>query len=91
MDGGAVAAAADGDNVPPTGTAPTGFEALFSIDRSLLDAKARASLDTIQKNWKVMSDYNDQIFQLWAQGRLDEGDAVSPATSGTSSTSSTRR
>ena len=24
-----------------------------------------------------MSDYNDQIFQLWAQGQLDEGDAVS--------------
>ncbi|MBY3555960.1 methyl-accepting chemotaxis protein, partial [Modestobacter lapidis] len=24
-----------------------------------------------------MSDYNDQIFTLWAQGRLDEGDALS--------------
>ena len=24
-----------------------------------------------------MSDYNDQIFALWAQGRLDEGDAMS--------------
>jgi methyl-accepting chemotaxis protein len=24
-----------------------------------------------------MSDYNDQIFQLWAEGRLDEGDAMS--------------
>jgi hypothetical protein len=55
----------------------TGFEKLFSIDRSLLDSKARASLDTIQKNWTVMSDYNDQIFQLWAAGRLDEGDAMS--------------
>ena len=77
VDGGAVAAAPDGDNVAAYRDGATGFEALFSIDRSLLDAKARASLDTIQKNWTVMSDYNDQIFQLWAQGRLDEGDAVS--------------
>ena len=35
-----------------------------------------------------MSDYNDQIFALWAAGRLDEGDADRPpARSGTSSTS----
>ena len=68
VDGGAVAAAPDGDNVAAYRDGATGFEKLFSIDRSLLDAKARASLDTIQKNWTVMSDYNDQIFQLWAAG-----------------------
>src|SRR4051794_16086210 len=77
VDGGAVAAAEDGDNVAAYRDGAAGFEKLFSIDRSLLDEKARTSLDTIQENWKVMSDYNDQIFQLWAQGRLDEGDAVS--------------
>ncbi len=77
VDGGAVAAAPDGDNVSAYRDGAKGFEALFSIDRSLLDAKARKSLDTIQQNWVVMSGYNDQIFQLWAQGRLDEGDAVS--------------
>ena len=77
VDGGAVAAAPDGDNVKAYRDGAKGFEALFSIDRSLLDAKARTSLDTIQANWRKMSDYNDQIFQLWAQGRLDEGDAVS--------------
>jgi methyl-accepting chemotaxis protein len=77
VDGGAVAAAPDGDNVAFYTDGATGFEKLFSIDRSLLDSKARASLDTIQKNWTVMSDYNDQIFQLWAAGRLDEGDAMS--------------
>jgi hypothetical protein len=77
VDGGAVAAAENGDNVPNYRDGAKGFEQLFAIDRSLLDAKARTSLDTIQQNWKVMSDYNDQIFQLWGQGRLDEGDAVS--------------
>jgi len=77
VDGGAKAAAADGDNVAAYRDGAKGFEKLFSIDRSLLDQKARTSLDTIQENWKVMSKYNDQIFQLWAAGRLDEGDAVS--------------
>jgi methyl-accepting chemotaxis protein len=77
VDGGAAAAAEDGDNVGFYRDGAAGFEKLFSIDRSLLDQKAKDSLDTIQKNWKVMSDYNDQIFQLWAAGRLDEGDAMS--------------
>jgi methyl-accepting chemotaxis protein len=77
VDGGAVAAAESGDNVATYRDGAKGFEALFSIDRSLLDEQAQASLDTIQQNWTVMSDYNDQIFRLWAQGRLDEGDAVS--------------
>ena len=77
VDGGAVAAAPDGDNVAFYTDGATGFEKLFSIDRSLLDSKAQASLDTIQENWTVMSDYNDQIFQLWAAGKLDEGDAMS--------------
>src|SRR3954454_6383400 len=77
VDGGAKAAAEGGDNVAAYRDGAKGFEKLFSIDRSLLDETARTSLDTIQENWKVMSDYNDQIFQLWAQGRLDEGDAVS--------------
>ena len=40
VDGGAVAAAPDGDNVALLhATAPTGFEKLFSIDRSLLDPR----------------------------------------------------
>ena len=77
VDGGAVAAAADGDNVAAYRDGAAGFERLFTIDRGLLDESARTSLDTIEENWAVMSDYNDQIFQLWAQGRLDEGDAVS--------------
>src|SRR3954463_8101626 len=77
VDGGAVAAAQDGDNVKAYRDGAAGFEKLFTIDRSLLDGKARKSLDTIQQNWKVMSDFNDQIFQLWAAGKLDEGDAVS--------------
>src|SRR5689334_186267 len=77
VDGGAVAAAPTGDNVKAYKDGAAGFEKLFTIDRSLLDAKGRTSLDTIQTNWKAMSAYNDQIFQLWAQGELDQGDAVS--------------
>jgi methyl-accepting chemotaxis protein len=77
VDGGAVAAAPDGDNVAAYRDGAEGFERLFSIDRSLLDDKGRESLDAIESNWAVMSDYNDQIFQLWAAGQLDEGDAVS--------------
>ncbi|GAA3177325.1 hypothetical protein GCM10010531_33760 [Blastococcus jejuensis] len=77
VDGGAVAAAPDGDNVAAYRDGAAGFEELFAIDRTLLDETARTSLDTIEQNWAVMSDYNDQIFELWAQGRLDEGDAVS--------------
>ena len=39
--------------------------------------KGRESLAAIETNWRAMSDYNDQIFELWAAGRLDEGDAMS--------------
>jgi methyl-accepting chemotaxis protein len=77
VDGGAVAAAPNGDNVKNYTDGAKGFEALFAIDRSQLGAKGRASLDTIQTNWQKMSAFNDQIFALWAQGRLEEGDAVS--------------
>ncbi|SFL60101.1 methyl-accepting chemotaxis protein, partial [Geodermatophilus ruber] len=77
VDGGAVAAAPDGDNVTTYRGGAEAFERLFDLDRSQLDAEGRASLDTIEENWAVMSDYNDQIFTLWSQDRLDEGDAVS--------------
>ena len=75
--GGEVAAAPDGDNVAFYTDGAEGFDELFAIDRSQLDAEAEASLAVIQENWTAMSDYNDQIFALWAQGRLDEGDAMS--------------
>ncbi|MGY1748602.1 methyl-accepting chemotaxis protein [Modestobacter sp. SYSU DS0511] len=77
VDGGAAAADPNGDNVPNYRDGATGFEELFSLDRDLLDADGRASLDAIEANWTAMSDFNDQIFALWAQDRLDEGDAVS--------------
>ncbi|SNR71333.1 methyl-accepting chemotaxis protein [Blastococcus mobilis] len=75
--GGQTAAAPDGDNLANYRDGAEGFERLFEIDRSQLDAEAEASLAVIQENWTAMSDYNDQIFALWAQGRLDEGDALS--------------
>ncbi|RBY92730.1 methyl-accepting chemotaxis protein [Blastococcus sp. TF02A-30] len=77
VDGGAVAAAPEGDNVPNYRDGAEGFEQLFDLDRSQLDETAEASLDTIEANWAQMSDYNDQIFALWQQDRLDEGDALS--------------
>ena len=67
---------------PPTRTATTspttedgadGFEKLFSIDRSRWTQTARASLATIEENWSEMSDYNDQIFALWAPGAARPG------------------
>ncbi|RFU19181.1 methyl-accepting chemotaxis protein [Geodermatophilus marinus] len=76
-EGGPVAAAPAGDNVAAYRDGATGFERLFELDPSLLDEEARASLATIEDNWASMSDYNDQIFALWAQGLLDEGDALS--------------
>jgi methyl-accepting chemotaxis protein len=77
VDGGASAAAPSGDNVAAYRDGAEGFTRLFDIDRSLLDDAATKSLETIEAQWAVMSDYNDQIFELWEQGRLDEGDAVS--------------
>ncbi len=75
--GGATAAAPTGDNVANYRDGAEGFEELFTIDRGQLDADAEASLAVIQENWTAMSDYNEQIFALWAQDRLDEGDALS--------------
>jgi methyl-accepting chemotaxis protein len=77
VEGGATAAAPGGDNVAMYRDGAEGFEELFGIDRSLLDDTGRTSLDAIQTNWTAMSAFNDQIFELWQQGRLDEGDAVS--------------
>jgi len=77
VDGGAVAAAPDGDNVTTYRQAVTDFERVFDLDRSELTPDGRAALDVVQTNWTQMAQYNDQIFDLWAAGQLDEGDAVS--------------
>ena len=77
VDGGAVAADPAGDNVAFYRGGAEGFERLFAIDQSLLDAQGRESLAAIETNWRAMSDFNDQIFELWAAGKLDEGDAMS--------------
>jgi methyl-accepting chemotaxis protein len=77
VDGGAVAADPAGDNLPNYADGAAGFEQLFTVDRSLLDAKGRSSLDVIEQQWPQMKAFNEQIFQLWAAGQLDEGDAVS--------------
>jgi len=77
VDGGAVAAAPDGDNVTTYRQAVADFERVFDVDRDQLTPDGRAALDVVQQNWTAMAQYNDQIFDLWAADRLDEGDAVS--------------
>ncbi|MEI4274096.1 methyl-accepting chemotaxis protein [Klenkia sp. LSe6-5] len=77
VDGGEVAAAPDGDNVTTYRQAVVDFERVFDLDRSELTADGRTALDVVQENWTAMAQYNDQIFDLWAAGQLDEGDAVS--------------
>ena len=52
MDGGAAAAAPDGDNVAFYRGGAEGFERLFAIDQTLLDAQGRESLAAIQTNWR---------------------------------------
>ena len=73
VDGGATAADPAGDNVAFYRGGAEGFERLFDIDQSLLDAKGRESLAAIETNWRAMSDFNDQIFELWAAGKPRRG------------------
>ena len=76
-DGGASAAAVGGDNLKNYQDGVDGFERLFEVDRSALGASAVKNLQTIQDQWKQLLDYNDQIFALWREGKLDQGDKVS--------------
>ncbi|MGZ4464767.1 MAG: methyl-accepting chemotaxis protein [Nocardioides sp.] len=77
-DGGAAAAATDGDNLKNYADGVAGFEKeILGLDPTQLDAKGRASLAKIRTEWRQFLDYNDQIFQLWRDGKLDQGDKVS--------------
>ncbi|SDB91137.1 methyl-accepting chemotaxis protein [Sanguibacter gelidistatuariae] len=77
VDGGAVAAAPDGDNVKTYRAAVVEFEKVFDIDQSLLTDEGRASLAVIAESWPEMAEYNEDILGLWADEELDAGDAVS--------------
>ena len=76
-DGGATAAAPDGDNLTNYQDGVDGFERIFEVDRTVLSSSAEQNLDTIQQEWSKLLDYNTQIFDLWHRGRLDAGDEVS--------------
>ena len=76
-EGGATAAAAAGDNLANYQDGVDGFERLFEIDRAVLSDAAVENLDQIERKWSELLDYNDQIFGLWSEGKLDKGDAVS--------------
>ncbi|WNB85222.1 methyl-accepting chemotaxis protein [Cellulomonas sp. ATA003] len=77
VDGGAVAADPAGDNLPNYTDGVDGFESLFALDRTMLDAAGAENLDVIEEQWSELLEYNDEIFALWAADQLDEGDAVS--------------
>ncbi len=77
-DGGAKAAAVDGDNLPNYDDGVKGFETeILGLDPDDLDAAGRASLADIEQQWQEFLGYNDQIFELWRDGKLDQGDQVS--------------
>jgi methyl-accepting chemotaxis protein len=77
-DGGPTAAAEGGDNLKNYADGVKGFETeILALDPERLDAKGRKSLRRIQSQWRSFLDYNDQIFALWREGKLDEGDTVS--------------
>jgi methyl-accepting chemotaxis protein len=76
-EGGATAAAADGDNLKNYADGVAGFERIFDLDRTVIDRSAERHLDTIEEQWGQLLTYNDRIHGLWAAGRLDRGDAVS--------------
>ncbi|HTW16475.1 MAG TPA: methyl-accepting chemotaxis protein [Nocardioides sp.] len=77
-DGGAAAAAPDGDNLANYTDGVEGFESeILGLDTASLNADGRASLAAIESDWQEYLGYNDEIFELWRAGRLDQGDAVS--------------
>ena len=78
VDGGASAAATDGDNLANYNDGVAGFEKeILGLDPATLNAEGKKSLAEIDAEWKEFLGYNDQIFQLWREDQLDRGDAVS--------------
>ncbi|KQW53649.1 hypothetical protein ASC77_05110 [Nocardioides sp. Root1257] len=76
--GGETAAAPDGDNLPNYDDGVAGFEKeILGLDPDSLNAAGKKDLADIEASWKEFLGYNDQIFQLWREGRLDQGDTVS--------------
>jgi len=76
--GGASAAATDGDNLANYTDGVDGFEKeILGLDPATLNAAGQKDLADIQAAWTEFLGYNDQIFQLWREGRLDRGDEVS--------------
>ena len=76
--GGATATAPDGDNLPNYDDGVAGFEKeILGLDPDSLNADGQKALADIETDWKAFLGYNDQIFQLWREDKLDQGDKVS--------------
>jgi methyl-accepting chemotaxis protein len=76
--GGAAAAAVDGDNLKNYQDGVDGFAStVLALDESQLTPAGRESLASIRADWSAFTGYNDEIFALWRDGKLDQGDAVS--------------
>jgi methyl-accepting chemotaxis protein len=78
VDGGAPAAATDGDNLANYNDGVAGFEKeILGLDPDMLNAAGKKNLADIDAAWHEFLGYNDEIFELWRAEKLDEGDAVS--------------
>ncbi|MCW2772016.1 MAG: hypothetical protein JWN91_342 [Nocardioides sp.] len=77
-EGGASAAAVDGDNVANYTDGVNGFASeILDLDPASLNAAGRSRLKDIESQWQDFLGYNDKIFALWRAGELDRGDRVS--------------
>jgi methyl-accepting chemotaxis protein len=74
---GAQAAATGGDNLKNYQDGVDGFEKLFEVDPRVAGEQGAKDLDSIKAQWESLLSANQQIFALWQQGKLDEGDAMS--------------
>lgn len=75
--GGPVAAAPNGEALIAYRDAVARFETIFDLPPERLNEAGQAALAEVSANWQSFKDYNDQIFNLWSRGSLDEGDQIS--------------
>ena len=77
VDGGDVGAAADGENMAGYQQGISEFEeSVLVLAPSRLTPDGRAALDAISAGWSTYVDADQQIFEAWQAGSLDEGDAI---------------
>ncbi|MBI9115649.1 methyl-accepting chemotaxis protein [Sanguibacter suaedae] len=77
VDGGAEAAAVDGDNIAGYQQGITAFEdSVLALDPASLNADGAAAHAEIVAAWQAYADADQRIFASWRAGDLDDGDAI---------------